>query len=135
MRRSVRNGAAVRGETLKARPCGIRGWTIPVAFESTQLNGITIINDLGGVSFANVRRETFKLISHSIQNCLPVRLGGIRLCRQPWFFPIVWGMFSPFLRRKVRERVVVCGWDMPLGLEKYVVLASIPRDLGGELDV
>ena len=50
--------------------------------EFTQRQGIVVFNNMRGMSRANSRRETDKLISRAIQDILPVRVGALHFANQ-----------------------------------------------------
>jgi hypothetical protein len=51
--------------------------------EETQKKGVLIINNMAGASRDSMNRNAIQGVLHSLQNLIPVRLGGIRLFNQP----------------------------------------------------
>ena len=98
----------------------------------TQQHGIFVINNTVGMTYANVNRAFLPRMAEGIQDCLPVRIGGIRLCNQPWFFSTLWAFMSVFLKEKTKSRIKLLGSDHAALLDECPK-ASIPRELGGEL--
>ena len=81
----------------------------------------------------NIRIATVKYLGSSIGNILPVRVGGIRVVNQPWFFSAVFAVLSPFLPTKLVRRVKFLGGDFE-ALKETFPPSSIPLELGGTLD-
>lgn len=40
-----------------------------------------------------------------IQNAMPLRLKEVHMVKQPFIFNIVWNMFKPFIKEKLKKRV------------------------------
>jgi hypothetical protein len=100
---------------------------------SDRFQGIFVINNLGGVERKHVNRTTITLLISSIQDVLPVRVGGVRIMNQPWFFSWIWSMISPFLSAKLRSRIILLGTQHDALLE-WLEPTSIPPELGGLLE-
>lgn len=41
-----------------------------------------------------------------IQDAMPVRLKEVHMINEPWIFKIVWQLFKPLVRAKLRSRVI-----------------------------
>lgn len=53
---------------------------------------------------------------------------------QPYIFKIVFALFKPFLREKLRNRIIFHGTDRK-SLQQYVVPKCLPECYGGTLDL
>ena len=68
-----------------------------------------------------------------VGNILPVRIAGIKIVRQPWFFSAVFTVLSPFLPTKLVSRVEFLGGDLEalkkvsIFLYYTVLLRETPR--------
>ncbi|KAL4712922.1 hypothetical protein ACJJTC_011992 [Scirpophaga incertulas] len=67
-----------------------------------------------------------------LQDAMPCRLKEVHVVRQPMAFNIVWNLFKPFIREKLRNRLIFHGSKMP-SLHKYIPASHLPADFGGEL--
>eukprot|EP00619_Florenciella_sp_RCC1007_P014636 CAMPEP_0205927172 /NCGR_PEP_ID=MMETSP1325-20131115/22073_1 /ASSEMBLY_ACC=CAM_ASM_000708 /TAXON_ID=236786 /ORGANISM="Florenciella sp., Strain RCC1007" /LENGTH=99 /DNA_ID=CAMNT_0053296011 /DNA_START=168 /DNA_END=467 /DNA_ORIENTATION=+ len=88
---------------------------------------------MGTMSRDNFNRNAVSGVLHSLQNLIPVRLGGVRLMNQPWFFSWLFGIVSVFMKAKLRERISVLGTNHA-ALAEWCEPGSIPATLGGELE-
>ena len=50
-----------------------------------------------------------KLVLHSVTKLTPVRVGGIRIVNQPWFFNVVWFFVQTIIKRKLKRRIAILG--------------------------
>lgn len=97
-------------------------------------NQIFVINDLHKVSPSkNIRVQTLKLVARSISSVLPIRLAGVCIVRQPFFFGAIWSVFSLLLSPKIRSRVKFLGDDLAALMEHFPK-SSVPSELGGEMN-
>mmetsp|Transcript_14747 Transcript_14747/g.30331 ORF Transcript_14747/g.30331 Transcript_14747/m.30331 type:complete len:255 (-) Transcript_14747:26-790(-) len=95
--------------------------------------GIIAINDMNDLDKGkNIRLQTIKYLGNSVGDVLPVRVGGVRVVRQPWFFSAVFSVLSPFLPSKLVSRVKFLGNDLE-ALKETFPASSIPTELGGTL--
>jgi hypothetical protein len=74
--------------------------------EGTQMHGITIFHDLGGISRNNVHPMIPKLLVRGIIGHFPLRINGIYLLNAPGFFRGIFSAVSAvFFPKKLKERV------------------------------
>ena len=96
--------------------------------------GVIAINDMADLDRSkNIRIATVKYLGSSIQDVLPVRIGGIYIVRQPWFFSAVFQVLSPFFPTKLRQRIKFLGDDVQALTDTFPP-SSIPTELGGTLE-
>jgi hypothetical protein len=100
--------------------------------DRTQRRGLFIVNNMAGLARKNARRETLSLLAGSLQDLLPVRLGGVRILNEPVFFDWLWMLMKFFIRAKLRERIVVLGSDEAALTAWLDPASAIPTDLGGQ---
>lgn len=101
--------------------------------DADQRQGIFVINNLEGIERKHVNRTTISLLTSSIQDVLPIRVGGVRIVNQPWFFSWVWSLVSQFLNAKLKSRVMFLG-NQHKALLEWLEPTSVPRELGGLLE-
>lgn len=101
----------------------------------TQIYGVVVIMDFDGLSMKQVKgmSPTFslKLLSF-IQDAMPLRLKEVHFVKQPFLFNMVWTMFKPFVKEKLRKRMFFHGNNMS-ALHNYVAASHLPKNYGGEL--
>ncbi|XP_074097677.1 clavesin-2-like [Cotesia typhae] len=101
----------------------------------SQVRGVVVIMDFDGLSMKQVMglspSFSMRLLSF-IQDALPLRLKEVHFVKQPFLFNIVWNMFKPFTREKLRKRMFFHGSKMN-SLHAYLAPSHLPMDYGGEL--
>lgn len=78
-----------------------------------------------------LRRHTFFLI---FQDSVPLRIKNIHIVNQPYIFKIVFALFKPFLKEKLRNRIIFHGSDRK-SLHQYINPKCLPECYGGTLDL
>ena len=76
--------------------------------KSSQINGVVVLMDFEGLSLKQVKALTpayTKRLLIFIQDAMPVRLREIHFVKQPFIFNMVWTLFKPFVREKLKKRV------------------------------
>jgi CRAL/TRIO domain len=104
-----------------------------------QVHGAAYIETFEGFSFMKAM-QLGKFVSTPEQkelmnlgtDCFPIRISRILLVKQPWYFSFFWAVVKPFLKKKLRDRLMMVG-DVK-GLEEFIPLSEIPVEFGGELD-
>ncbi|XP_060815039.1 retinaldehyde-binding protein 1 [Bombus pascuorum] len=101
----------------------------------TQIYGTVVIMDFDGLSMKQVMGMTpsfcMKLLTF-IQEAMPLRLKEVHFVKQPFLFNMVWQMFKPFVKEKLKKRMFFHGNKMS-ALHAYIPVSHIPKNYGGNL--
>ncbi|KAG7207509.1 hypothetical protein KM043_009141 [Ampulex compressa] len=101
----------------------------------TQIFGTVVIMDFDGLSMKQVMGLTpsfsMKLLNF-IQDAMPLRLKEVHIVKQPFLFNMVWQMFKPFVREKLKKRLFFHGTKMS-SLHAYMAPSHLPKNYGGDL--
>lgn len=103
----------------------------------TQVHGAVVIFDMDGLSLQQTWQFTpafAKRIVDWLQDSVPLRIKGIHIVNQPKIFQIVFALFKPFLREKLRNRIIFHGTDMA-SLHKHISPKCLPAQYGGTSEV
>ncbi|XP_049800545.1 clavesin-1 [Schistocerca nitens] len=103
----------------------------------TQVAGGVVIFDMDGLSLQQVSQFTpsfAKRIIDWLQDAVPIRVKGFHVVNQPYIFNMVFALFKPFLREKLRNRIVFHGTDRD-SLHNYISPKVLPECYGGTLDI
>lgn len=82
--------------------------------EETQINGVAVIFDMAGLSLQQAWQFTpsfAKRLVDWLQDAIPLRIKAIHIINQPKIFSMVFALFKPFLREKLRQRIIFHGND------------------------
>lgn len=74
----------------------------------SQIRGVVVIMDYKDLGMKQVRAlsPSFSLLLLSfIQDAMPLRLKEVHMVQQPFIFNMVWSLFKPFIRPKLKSRV------------------------------
>lgn len=99
----------------------------------TQVHGAVVIFDMDGLSLQQTWQFTpqfAKRIVDWLQDSVPMRIKGIYIINQPKIFNVVFALFKPFLREKLRNRIIFIGNDQKT-LHKYITPQHLPSSYGG----
>lgn len=99
----------------------------------TQVHGAVVIFDMDGLSLQQTWQFTpqfAKRIVDWLQDSVPMRIKGIYIINQPKIFNIVFALFKPFLREKLRNRIIFIGNDTKT-LHKHISPKFLPPAYGG----
>jgi len=101
----------------------------------TQVRGGVVIMDFDGLSTKQVMALTpsvsMRLLGF-IQDAMPLRLKEVHIVKQPFIFNMVWTIFKPFIKEKLKGRLFFHGSKMA-SLHKHLDPANLPKNYGGEL--
>ncbi|XP_060518929.1 clavesin-1 [Cylas formicarius] len=103
--------------------------------EETQIRGVVVIMDYDGLSMKQVKALgvsfSMKLLGF-IQDAMPLRLKEVHMVKEPFVFNMVWQIFKPFIREKLKKRIFFHGSKMN-SLHKYIPPTHLPKEYGGQL--
>lgn len=74
----------------------------------TQVRGVVVImdfNNLGMKQIAALSPSFSMKLLGFIQDAMPLRLKEVHMVKQPFIFKMVWSIFKPFIREKLKNRV------------------------------
>ncbi|XP_028034107.1 retinaldehyde-binding protein 1 isoform X1 [Bombyx mandarina] len=103
----------------------------------SQICGAVVIFDMDGLSMQQVMQFTppfAKRIVDWLQECIPLRIKGLYIINQPYVFNMVFQLFKPFLKEKLRSRIIFMGNDREL-LHKHISPKCLPDCYGGTLTI
>ncbi|KAL1124737.1 hypothetical protein AAG570_001360 [Ranatra chinensis] len=99
----------------------------------TQVRGAVVILDFDNLSMKQIAQLTpnfsLRLLSF-IQDAMPLRLKEVHIVKQPYIFNIVWNVFKPFIREKLKSRLFFHGSKME-SLHKHLDPEFLPKNYGG----
>ncbi|XP_017773256.1 PREDICTED: alpha-tocopherol transfer protein-like isoform X1 [Nicrophorus vespilloides] len=104
---------------------------------TTQVAGAVVIFDMDGLSLQQTWQFTppfAKRIVDWLQDAIPCRVKNIHIVNQPYIFNMVFALFKPFLREKLKSRIIFHGTDRK-SLHKYLDAACVSSVYGGTLDL
>lgn len=101
----------------------------------TQVHGAVVIFDMDGLSLQQTWQFTpqfAKRIVDWLQDAVPLRIKAIHIVNQPKIFQVVFALFKPFLREKLRNRIYFHGTDRQ-SLHNHMSPKCLPANYGGTL--
>lgn len=96
-----------------------------------------MIFDMDGLSLQQAWQFTppfAKRIVDWLQDSVPLRIKAIHIINQPKVFNMVFALFKPFLREKLRNRLVFHGTDRD-SLHSHVSPKCLPKEYDGTIDL
>eukprot|EP00162_Nutomonas_longa_P010280 comp19818_c0_seq3/m.38367 comp19818_c0_seq3/g.38367 ORF comp19818_c0_seq3/g.38367 comp19818_c0_seq3/m.38367 type:complete len:207 (-) comp19818_c0_seq3:6-626(-) len=107
----------------------------------TQVNGIIMVEDLAGFSLMamiKINRESrakMKSGMELMQDCIPLRLGGILVVNEPRYVSVMMFIMKAFMKKKLRERSKLYGRDHKHWKELHDKIGkqNLPVNFDGEL--
>lgn len=103
----------------------------------TQVCGAVVIFDMDGLSLSQTTKFTPSFagrIVNWLQDSVPLRIKNIHIINQPYIFKMVFALFKPFLREKLRNRIIFHGTDRK-SLHQYMDPSILPECYGGTLSL
>jgi len=101
----------------------------------SQVRGGVVIMDFDGLSTKQVMALTpavsMRLLGF-IQDAMPLRLKEVHIVKQPFIFNMVWTIFKPFIKEKLKGRLFFHGNNMS-SLHKHLEPSHLPKNYGGVL--
>ncbi|XP_018563232.2 alpha-tocopherol transfer protein-like [Anoplophora glabripennis] len=99
----------------------------------TQIAGIVVILDMAGLSLQHAKFFTpyyAKRMVELVQETFPLRFKGFHIVNEPFYFDAVVAVLKPFLKEKIRKRIIVHGSDLT-SLQAFVSPDILPIEYGG----
>lgn len=103
----------------------------------SQVCGAVVIFDMDGLSLQQTWQFTppfAKRIVDWLQDSVPLRIKNIHIVNQPYVFNMVFALFKPFLKEKLKSRIIFHGTDRK-SLHKYMSPKCLPECYGGTVDL
>ncbi|KAK5646329.1 hypothetical protein RI129_004793 [Pyrocoelia pectoralis] len=101
----------------------------------TQVRGSVVVLDFDGLSTKQVMAFTpatsMRLLTF-IQDAMPLRLKEVHIVKQPFIFNMIWTIFKPFIKEKLKGRLFFHGSKMS-SLHKHLDPSCLPKNYGGDL--
>ncbi|XP_043527062.1 alpha-tocopherol transfer protein-like isoform X1 [Frieseomelitta varia] len=104
---------------------------------ATQIAGVVVIFDMDGLTLQQAWQFTpaiAKRIIDWLQDSVPIRVKNIHIVNQPYVFNMVFALFKPILREKLRRRLIFHGTDRK-SLHQYISPKCLPIAYGGDIDI
>ncbi|XP_015174061.1 PREDICTED: alpha-tocopherol transfer protein-like isoform X2 [Polistes dominula] len=104
---------------------------------TTQVAGAIVIFDMDGLSLPQTWQFTppfAKRLVDLLQDAVPLRIKNLHIINQPYIFNMVFALFKPFLREKLKSRIIFHGSDRK-SLHQYVTPKCLPECYGGTLQI
>ena len=104
--------------------------------EETQVHGFSVIYDFTDSSFMSMLKVaqseliTKGVLMELLQESFPARFKGVHLVKQPWYISIVLSVIRPFMKQKLRDRILGHGYNLD-SLHRYIESDGLPQELGG----
>lgn len=103
----------------------------------TQVCGAVVIFDMDGLSLQQVWQFTpafARRIVEFLQEAMPMRLKALHVINQPKIFNMVFQLFKPFLKEKLRGRIYFHGNDIA-SFHKHMTPEVLPKHYSGTLEI
>ncbi|XP_031771197.1 alpha-tocopherol transfer protein-like isoform X4 [Apis florea] len=104
---------------------------------ATQIAGAIVVFDMDGLTLQQAWQFTpafAKRIVDWLQDAVPLRIKNIHIVNQPYVFNMVFALFKPFLRDKLKNRLIFHGTDRK-SLHQYISPKCLPACYGGNLQL
>ncbi|KAK7132347.1 hypothetical protein R3I93_018791 [Phoxinus phoxinus] len=101
--------------------------------EETQVNGIVILVDYGGVGLSQASNPgplLAKKVVGILQDGFPIRIKAVNIINEPRIFKGIFAIIKPFLKEKMAERYVLHGSDLA-SLHRVIPQSVLPQEYGG----
>ncbi|CAH1175807.1 unnamed protein product [Phaedon cochleariae] len=99
----------------------------------TQIAGLVVILDMAGLSLQHAKFFTpyyAKKMVELVQETFPLRFKGFHIVNEPFYFDAVVAVLKPFLKEKIRKRIILHGSDIS-SLHAFVPIDILPTEYGG----
>ncbi|CAG9862875.1 unnamed protein product [Phyllotreta striolata] len=99
----------------------------------TQVAGLVVILDMAGLSLQHAKFFTpyyAKKMVELVQETFPLRFKGFHVVNEPFYFDAVITVLKPFLKEKVKKRIILHGNDLS-SLHGFISTDILPAEYGG----
>ncbi|XP_054282937.1 clavesin-1-like [Macrosteles quadrilineatus] len=101
----------------------------------TQVRGVVVILDFENLGMKQIAAMSpsfsYNLLTF-IQEAMPLRLKEVHIVKEPFLFKVVWKLFKPLVKEKLRNRLYMHGSKMA-SLHKHLEPKCLPENYGGTL--
>ncbi|XP_055298216.1 alpha-tocopherol transfer protein [Sitodiplosis mosellana] len=104
---------------------------------TTQICGGCVILDFDGLSLSHIMQFTpsfAALVLTWVQDSLSLRLKSVHIVNNSYLFNMLFAIFKPFIREKLRKRIHFHGRDMS-SLHRHFDVECLPSMYGGKVDI
>jgi len=104
---------------------------------ATQICGGMCIFDFEGLSLNHVMQFTPSFaatVLQWVQETLSLRLKAIHIVNNSYLFNMLFAIFKPFIREKLRKRIIFHGKDLK-NLRQQLGVECLPSRYGGQIDI
>ncbi|CAL7944014.1 unnamed protein product [Xylocopa violacea] len=104
---------------------------------TTQIAGVVVIFDMEGLTLQQTWQfspQFAKRILDLLQEAAPLRLKNFHIVNQPYVFNMVFALFKPFIKEKLKGRIIFHGMDHK-SLHQYITPKCLPVRYGGSLQI
>lgn len=119
-------------EVFRGIQVGLEG---AMAEPKTQICGVNSVFDMKGLSFKHIMQFTpsyAKMVLDWIQESVPIRVKAVHIINQPYIFNMLFAIFKPFMREKLRSRIYFHGNNMN-SLMEHIDPKALRKRHGGLL--
>ncbi|XP_022821051.1 alpha-tocopherol transfer protein [Spodoptera litura] len=119
-------------EVFRGIQVGLEG---AMAEPATQICGVISVFDMKGLAFKHIMQFTpsyAKMVLDWIQESVPIRVKAVHIINQPYIFNMLFAIFKPFMREKLRSRIHFHGNNMN-SLMQHVDPKALRKRHGGLL--
>ncbi|XP_055382741.1 alpha-tocopherol transfer protein-like [Condylostylus longicornis] len=103
----------------------------------TQINGAVVVIDMLDLPLSHVVQFTphfAAMILEYVQDCILMRLKAVHIVNNSYIFNMIFAIFKPFIREKLRKRIFFHGKDMK-SFHKHIPRDILPPKYDGTFDV
>ncbi|XP_006000548.1 alpha-tocopherol transfer protein-like [Latimeria chalumnae] len=101
--------------------------------EETQVNGIVILADYGGVGLSQASHFgpfIARKVIGILQDGFPIRIKAVNIINEPRIFKGIFAVMKPFLKEKITNRIFLHGSDLS-SLHRNIPRNILPEDFDG----